>query len=429
MSSTNDITTAAWRTLVTNAAPGVGRLAEQRSEAASTFAALGFPGRKHEDWRYVDLAPLTARSFALARSGAAPTADVPSLGEESARVVLRNGFVDASSSRLATASGVRIRPLSEGLENPAVLAALDANPYTSNDGVSALQRALAGEGTWIEIAVDAEPAAPIHIVHVVDDAAEATLDAHLLVVTAGRFSQARIVETWVGGGANSATLDSSAVYVDAGAHLEHVLVQNLAPGATWLHRGVLVQERDSRVFHSAFSMGAQLGRDAFEVEQRGSGAETTLNALYVARAGQLLDHHTVVNHAVPNGQSNQLYKGIIDGNGRGVFNGRIYVRPGAQQTNAQQLNRNLLLSPEARIDAKPQLEIFADDVKCSHGATVGQLDREELFYLTSRAISPAQARRMLIDGFAREVAERVPCAVTRQYLFEMLDVSLGGGEQ
>jgi Fe-S cluster assembly protein SufD len=393
--------------LLAGAAPtGADYFDAQRARAAEAFETLGLPTRRHEDWRYLDLATLR-RDWVPASRAASPAAagDAPALA--GAYTVT---LIDGVAAPVADAPApLRVRPLREGLADARVRAALERDAFAESDGVEALQRAAIGEGVWIDVPRGAEPGVPVHVAHVCSPGGgDAVASAALVVVTVGPNASLTLLETWTGGDADVLALDTAVVVIGDGARCTHMQAQLLAPGATWLHRGGAELGRDATYTHTIVNAGGTLARDAFRVWLPQSGAHAEIHALYVAGPGAVADHHTRVDHAVPHCTSNQLYKGILAGSGRGVFNGQVVVHPGAMQTNAEQLNRNLLLHPESRVDTKPQLEIFNDDVKCSHGATIGQLDRDELFYLESRGIGADDARGMLIGGFAAEVLDGIP---------------------
>ena len=210
------------------------------------------------------------------------------------------------------------------------------------------------------------------------------------------------------------------VLLGRGARVEHGRLQNENQRAFHISSVQAVQQRDSHWISHSIATGARLARNQIQTRLNGEGAEAVLNGLFLGRGDQLIDHHTVVDHAQPHCESHEFYHGILADRARGVFNGKIFVRPDAQKTNAKQTNRNLLLSENAVIDTKPQLEIFADDVKCTHGATIGQLSDEALFYLRSRGIGAEHARRMLIHAFASDVVGRLTIPALREQLDQLL---------
>jgi len=231
----------------------------------------------------------------------------------------------------------------------------------------------------------------------------------------------KIIESYASlGGAAHLTNAVTELALGQDAQVEHCRLQNENEHGFHIASVQAVQSRGSHWLSHSIAMGARLSRNEIRTRLGGEGAEAILNGLFLGHGEQLMDHHTVVDHAQPHCESHEFYYGILGGHARGVFNGKIFVRPDAQKTNAKQTNRNLLLSEHAVINTKPQLEIFADDVKCTHGATVGQLNEEAMFYLRSRGIGEALARRMLIRAFAQGAVERVTLGRVREYLEGLL---------
>jgi Fe-S cluster assembly protein SufD len=236
------------------------------------------------------------------------------------------------------------------------------------------------------------------------------------LITAGAGSSVTVIESWTGGGA--AYFNNVITEIDAGdnASVEHVKFQD--EGAAAFHVAGLhcTLGRDCRAAHHSIALGGRLARNNIRAWLDGEGLECVLNGLYLTEREQLIDHHMVVEHAKPHGDSHEYFNGILDDASRGVFHGRIHVHKGADKTDAKQTNKNLLLSDRAQVDTKPQLEIYADDVKCTHGATVGQMPPEQIFYLRTRGLSEAEARRMLMHAFAGEIIERIECEPVREEL-------------
>jgi Fe-S cluster assembly protein SufD len=229
-------------------------------------------------------------------------------------------------------------------------------------------------------------------------------------VLADRCASLTVVETWTsvdGADQDRLVMPSVLVDIEDGAQVTHVKVQTDSAAADHVARGWTRVGRDARYHHFVFGLGGRLVRDTHTVRAHAPGSDTQLSALWAPRRGQSMDLHTVIDHQVPDCESDQLYKCVLGPGAHGVFNGKVFVRQDAQRTAAEQLNKNLLLHPTARIDTKPQLEIFADDVTCAHGATIGRLDRDELFYLHSRGIDETNARSMLVEGFAEDVLARL----------------------
>jgi Fe-S cluster assembly protein SufD len=245
------------------------------------------------------------------------------------------------------------------------------------------------------------------------------------LIVAEESSEAAVVEDYIGDGARYLTNAVSEVVIGNNAKIDHYKLQREGEGSYHIATVEVRQGRDSRFRSYAVSLGSALARIAINTTFEAEGGECSFDGLYMATGRQHLDHHTTIDHRQPRCTSRELYKGVLDGKATGVFNGRVYVRPNAQKSDATQMNKNLLLSDQATVDTKPQLEIFADDVKCSHGATIGQLDEKALFYLRSRGIGADQARQLLIRGFANELIDRLRAEPVRAQLQRALQTRWG----
>ena len=368
--------------------PGAGLpwLAGLRSDALACFVAAGFPTRRDEDWRWTDVSELTSAR----------------LGRGAPRV-----------SASGAGAGVRIEPLDEALarDPEAVREHLGRGVDPKLSGFAALNTALFEQGLRVEIEPGAAPEAPIEVAIEnrggtdADEGGVASFTRLLVVVGAG--GRATLVERYAGRGdyLESAVTE---VVLGPGAELRHVRLQSESQTAWHVASLDVRQERDSRYASHSIALGGRLARVEISVTLADEGADCALDGLYLGRESQLLDHQTLVDHAAPHTTSRELYKGILDGRARGVVRGRVHVRPDAQKIDASQTNRSLLLSDQAIANTKPQLEIYADDVKCSHGASVGRLSDDALFYLRSRGVSLAQARALLSFAFASEVVRSLP---------------------
>ncbi len=411
-------------------------LRERRGEAIARFAERGFPTPRDEDWKYTSLAPITATAFDLN-----PDDDGPEPSEEAiapfcvdaptwTRLVFVNGRFSAKLSMLRPLPGsVRIGSLGEALitDADAVRARLQA-PGEPLDAFAALNAAFWQDGAFLEVPDGVTVDEPIQLLFVATTPGRARVHHPRNLIVLGRESHATVVESYVALGADT-YLTNAVTEVVMGPsgrldHLEILLESGRAfhVGATRVH-----QARDSRYASCAVTLGGRLVRNEVHALLAAEGADCRLNGLYVVGGRQHADTHTVIDHASPRATSRQLYKGILDGRARGVFNGRIIVRPGADGTDAHQANKNLMLSDEAEVDSKPQLEIFADDVKCGHGAADGQLPAETIFYVKSRGLDEAAARALLTYGFAHEVLERIHVAPVRTWLEGLLTARLTGG--
>jgi Fe-S cluster assembly protein SufD len=379
-------------------------VAALRAAGRDTFLSVRLPTQKHEDWRYTSLARLAEQPFAAPRGARAFLGELP----PPPRLVFVNGRLDpAASDPSGLAAGVRMGSLAAALrERPDALEPLlgrvvpvDAHAF------SALNAGLFEDGAFIEIGDGVACDPSLHLVFVTASSAPAAVHPRNLVV-AGRGARATVVESYRGEGAYLVNAVTELV-LGEGAQVEHDRVQQDAPQS--FHHGLVQVSQDARsrfVGHS-IALGGQLARVDARALLRAEEAACDLNGLYVAAGRQVLDHFVHVDHASPRCTSREVFKGILDGASRGVFAGRVLVREGARKTDASQVSSNLLLSDDATVDTKPQLEILNDDVKCSHGGTVGQLREDQLFYLRSRGVGEALARAMLTWAFASEMVQRV----------------------
>jgi Fe-S cluster assembly protein SufD len=273
---------------------------------------------------------------------------------------------------------------------------------------SALNMAMAADGAVIHIAADTILDKPVHLLFIADSASENTAVQTRNLVFAEKHSQGTVIESYVSVGGDSYFTNAvTEVFVADGARLSHYKLQTESVNAFHVGTVQVRQGRDSRYESFSFATGARLSRTNVHSTLAGDAAEVVMNGLYMVDGAQHVDHQTRIEHVAPNCPSHELYKGILDGRSHGVFNGKVYVHPEAQKTDGKQSNNNLLLSDAARVDTKPQLEIFADDVKCTHGATVGRLDETALFYMRSRGIGPAESKRLLTYAFAADVIEKI----------------------
>ncbi len=332
------------------------------------------------------------------------------------RLMFVDGFLDAPDALPAMPEGVSIRALASLLEAGGSLAEAALPAGFDDRAMPALNGAFLTDGVIIEVAAGTTLEQPLHLLFLASGAARMAQYPRVML-RAGANSAVTIIEHYLGRG-DAASLTNTVTIIDAGpgARVEHCKVQDEGDGA--IHVGSLfaTQARDSEVTSHSISLGAALARHDIDIRLDEPGAGVVLNGLYLAGGSQHVDHHTRVDHAAPHTRSEEDYRGVIDDAGHAVFNGRVLVRRDSQKIDAAQSNRNLLLSSKAEIDTKPELEIYADDVKCSHGATVGQLDEQALFYLRSRGIQEQTARALLTFAFADDVINRVPVEALRARL-------------
>jgi Fe-S cluster assembly protein SufD len=375
-------------------------LTELRRRAFRRFEELGFPTARNEAWRYTGIQTILATDWKPRARGLRP--------------------------EFPLSAGVRIRPLSEALD--VVEPHLAGIASFEDAAFAALNTALFDEAVVVEIERGAHVAEPIVLRFGGDPHQDPEVSFPRVFILGRAGSQASIVETY--SGADRRLSDAvTEILLEDGAILEHTKLQTEGEETFHLHTLAARLSRDSRFTSHNVAFGSALARTDLHVTLAGRGAECHLYGLYAGRGRQHLDNHTVIDHAEPHCTSRELYKGILDDASRGVFYGKIIVRPDAQKTDAIQTNKNLILSREALVNSTPALEILADDVKCKHGSTTGQLDDKALFYLRSRGIGEADARALLTYAFAAEVAEHIPAASVRSAVERELGVRLGEREE
>ena len=402
-------------------------LAALRHDAIERFKEIGFPTPRLEAWKYTDLRRMLRTEFALASNSptalAAPQLDTWLLAGTPHLLVFIDGvFAPAHSAIGALPSGVRLEPLGAVLAtDPAALEQhLGRIVGLKTAATASLNTAFMGDGAVLRLDPGAVIEHPVQLLFVSTGGASTVAYPRNLVV-AGEGSRATIVETYAGIDASAGWTNAvTEITVGPGAALQHFKLQQSA--AESYHTGLtrVRIERDGAYTSFVMSTGARLARNEIGVVIAGDGAECRLNGAYALRGRQHADNTTVVEHVGTHCNSRQVYKGVVDERARAVFQGTVVVHPGAQGTNAHQLNRNLLLSPNARADSKPELIIHADDVKCSHGATVGDLDADAMFYLRARGIDPAEARALLIEAFVGELFDDVAQPAVKARLAELL---------
>jgi Fe-S cluster assembly protein SufD len=389
----------------------------QRQQAWAEFKRLGFPSTKAEEYKFTPIArqlekvsdwtyaaPSSAQAKALADFA------IPEITGQ--KLVLVNGRLDLSLSTLASTPGLTVTSLSA--ENPAALGTLNS---FSKDAFSALNTAAWTDGVYIRVAAGTVVADPITILHV-QDATSGPVQVHTrFFAHVEKGAEVTVIHQTHTLGAHKAfhtVVDE--VHVESGARFNYYKLQNDAGKSLEVWNSTIQQADDSHVDTFTLTTSGEIVRNNFQIEINGERCESHFHGLYLLGGETLADNHTVVDHQKPNSFSNELYKGIMDEKSKGVFNGKIFVRPYAQKTNAYQSNRNILLTETASVNTKPQLEIWADDVKCSHGCTSGQLDEEALFYLRSRGLAHDTARAMLLYAFAAETLETIKNEKLKSYI-------------
>jgi Fe-S cluster assembly protein SufD len=402
-------------------------LRETRAAALTRFAELGFPSTRDEEFRFTNVSPIAETAFRLAPAVPAAAHDlIDRVSIPGAhRLVVLNGRYDAQlSDDAAPMSGLTVGGLAEAMasRNGDLQRLLNGVASIHDRAFAALNTAFLFDGILIDVAPGAVVERPLQVIFATAgvDAqhASARLMVHpRLLAVVGANAQARIVETFVGPADEKYFTNAVSEYhVGDGALVDHYKDQR--EGASAYHVGLqaLRCARSSTFVSQNIVLGGQIVRNDIVAVLDGEGVDCTLNGLYLSDGTRLVDNHTTIDHAKPHCGSHELYKGILAGRSRAVFNGKIIVRQDAQKTDAKQTNRALLLSDNAQINTKPQLEIFADDVKCTHGAAVGQLDEEALFYLRARGLTAVQARDLLIHAFAGDILNRIKIEPLRAQL-------------
>lgn len=396
-------------------------LAAGRREALARVNAAGLPTRRHEEWKYTNLKPLTETEFDAVATPATTELDEEQFAAHLAigdvTLVFVDGVLATGLCNLKSQPhGVTIMSLAEAALNDADLVKRhvdDAAPTADYYPLADLNRAFLHTGAVIKVGKGVCSVPTIHLVHIGGLANAPVMTSPRYIIALAESSEAKIVESYLHqiGDAKTPQYFMNAVTsieLAANAQLTHVRIQDDA--TTAMHMGLVraTIARDAKLTSYSHVQGAALTRINIDIELNGQGAAVELDGLYLASGKRHIDHHTRVDHKVPNAHSDQLYKGVLGDQSRAVFNGKVFVREGAAGTQAFQLNKTLMLSSEAEIDTKPELQIDADDVKCTHGAAIGQLAKDELFYLESRGIPPAEARALLANAFADEAVMRLP---------------------
>jgi Fe-S cluster assembly protein SufD len=400
-------------------------LREVRQEAISCFSEIGFPTPRDEDWRFTNLAPITRTPFQIARNngGGLSFKEIEPFmipGPTSDLLVFVNGrYLTGVSSSGSLPGGIKVINLTQALKEEREILELHLSRYSDyrKDPFSALNTAFMEDGSLVYIPSGTVLEEPIHLLYI-----SVTTDGPIVVhprnlIVMGDNSQATIVEQYASISENVyfSNVVTEAV-VGKNSVLNHFMIERESKRAFNISTLRVQQDRSSSVTSNSILLGGALVRNNVHPVLAGEGSECYINGLFMSTGRQHMDNYMKVEHASPHCDSRQLYKGVLDGRSHGVFHGRIIVHKGAQKTDAKQTNRNLLLSDEAQIDTKPQLEIYADDVKCTHGATIGQLDENAIFYLRSRGIPLDSARSLLLFAFTSEIIERIKEEPIRRYL-------------
>ena len=401
-----------------------------RKAGLSRFAETGFPTVRDEDWRFTNIAPAARQAINLIPDEARRTPERDFLGTLPLANIVGSKLVFVDGQYAAHLS--TIEELEANLRVESLASAVDRDSEIierylgrqARDGYNpfaALNRAFFTDGALIHVPAGAIVQRPVQLLHISTTAGSGASSHLRHLVVAESDSQVTILETYISApGATHFTNVVTELFVKDRARVEHCKFQD--ESTSGYHMAALDAELGAHcnVLAHSFALGARISRNNIRTLLGGEGIECILNGLYLTSDDQLADHHMIVEHAKPHCNSHEYFNGILDGRSRGVFHGRILVHPEAQKTDAKQTNKNLLLSDDAGVNTKPQLEIYADDVKCTHGATIGQLNDESVFYLRARGIGLENARRMLMHAFAGEIIARIRCEPLREELDQLV---------
>ncbi len=404
-----------------------------RTRALQLIDKLSFPTQKDEAWRNTNLRNVLADKYQLPEGKAIDEeilAEFKIPGLISNVFVFVNGVFQAALSKIVpeNSSPIVLSMKNAYAEYPDIFKSyFDSNEITSNHIFTALNAAYATDGAFIYIPKNSEAKTPIHIIHLVDGSNEKTLTQLRNLIVAEENSRLNVIETYHSLSINTTLTNvATEIVLKPNARVEYDLLQGESDEAFHINNIFVRQERESVFCCNTISMCGGLVRNELKIDVKGEYCETNLNGLSLADRNQHFDNKVTILHTEPNSTSNQNYKGIVDNNASTVFFGKVYVAQKAQKTNANQSNKNILLSEKAKVNSKPQLEIYADDVRCSHGSTTGQIDEEVIFYLQTRGISRENAVSFLLYAFTKEVMEKIKCKALRQHIDDLVSLRMKG---
>jgi Fe-S cluster assembly protein SufD len=401
-----------------------------RINSLSRFNELGIPTVKDEDWKYTNLLPLANSNFEITNdvkcSDSAPLQSYCQSDE--VNIVFVNGTLSEELSNINHfPGGISFSTIFAAISNddPEIHALLTKYNIHDTSAFAALNQAASSDGIFLRINAQTKIKKLIHIIHMTDASHKNAASMPRALISLGESSEATVLESYICYSDKTAYFANALtdIFLKKHASLHYCSAQKESLKAFHIGHVRVWQERDSNFDGFTLTAGGKLARNNLDITLNGEGANVSLNALYSAYNDQHVDHHTSVDHRVPNCTSKQMYKGILNHTARAVFNGKMFVRSEAQKTNSYQLNKNLLFGKDCRVDTKPQLEIFADDVKCTHGASVGQLDEDEMFYLQTRCIPRAQATKMLAHGFVDDLFSTIENKSIRTKLNKLMEPS------
>lgn len=415
---------------VTN--PGSKVLESKRAEAVSEFERIGFPTKKNEEWRFTNVAPIVNIEFSV-KGDSAKKNLIEKLAEykfDANIIVIYNGNYSTELSKIEeennkTFIGCFTDAYEKGFGK---IFEEHFGKYANDkaDGFTSLNTSMINSGLFVYVSKGASLTKPVVIINFIEDSDTEIFANHRNLVVIEEGGNADVSEVYYANGKKASFSNVvTEIFIGENAELHHNKVQNEGNFAYHIGTTQVEQRNHSRLYSSTISWGGSLLRNNLNSVINGEGIDCYFRGFYMTKGEQIIDNHTLSDHAMPNSHSNEYYKGILDDKGTGIFNGKIMVRQDAQKTNAYQTNKNILLTNEATINSKPQLEIFADDVKCSHGATTGQINPDEIFYLRARGISEYEAKKLLLSAYAHEIIDEVKNEELKNLLVKTLDKKLG----
>ena len=395
-----------------------------REQAIESFSRQGIPNRKHEEYKYVNMELMLKDEFAIAKGKTLTCEKTKHLNilKDAYIVTIVNGIFSEGLSILQNLpTGLTICSLTKAAKNYSSIYEKHYALYAdiNSDAFIALNTAMAGDGVFIHIEKNTLIEKAIRIIHISTADQNSMVHPRNLIVVE-KNAQVKIIESFETIDSTAKTFNNvlSEIFVDENAVVDYYKIQDENQFGYLLNTTQIIQKKQSVLSTYTFTLSGSLVRNNLNIVLDGEGIESHLYGLYLTNENQVVDNHTVVDHRKPNCNSNELYKGIIDGKSTATFNGKIFVRRDAQKTNAFQSNKNILLSDDGTINTKPQLEIYADDVKCSHGTSTGKLDEDKIFYLRARGLSETSAKKLLMHAFASEVVNTIKIGTLREYIEE-----------
>lgn len=404
-------------------------LESKRENAKTTFNNIGFPARKNEEWRFTNINPIVNGEFkfVVSDSKKSKVTKLPEYKLDGDIIVILNGVLSKELSKIQNSNDkVFVGSFTDAMNNNKDVIEKHFGKYANEsvNGFTALNTSLLKEGVLVHFPKNTTREKPVTIINYFEEKQNGAFSNHRNLIVLEKNSKAEVNEIYYSETKSFSNVVTE-IFIDENSELHYNKIQNEGDNAFHVGTTEIEQKNDSRFYGNTISWGGSVLRNNLNSNINGGGIDCYFRGLYLVKGKQIIDNHTLADHSMPNSHSNELYKGIIDESGNAIFNGKIMVRKDAQKTNAYQTNNNILLTNNANVNSKPQLEIFADDVKCSHGATTGQINPDEVFYLRARGIDELTAKKMLLSAYAHQIIDEISNEELRDILIEKLDSKLG----